>query len=611
MPRIPSVAIVIPCYNHWELTRNCLADIARLTDYPGFRVIVVNDGSQDYTAKFLANDAPLLLPALEVVTQENKGFSSAVNRGIIRALAHGDDHVLLLNNDVEIWQEDWLTRLMAPCAEAKRMVVGADYIDYNEATRVDGEIVPYVGGWCMLFPRELVSDIGLFDEAFNPAFYEDVDYSARASRAGYALRGLGEEYVGIHHLYSKTATDGHLDIASIHAKNGPLFTSKIRRMRGTRDIAGPAKPAGPKIAFYCYSNMVFDDSYLDNQGLGGAESALVQLTRELARQGAHPVVYNRCPCPGADFHGVLYRFNTDESLFEEEWDEIVVFREGVPLDFWERIQAKRRVFWSTDQYTNIQFPWPTHVFPYVDQIVCISPYHRDFMLSYWGAPPDKTTYTNLGVHWPDYADVPPKRPFQLIYDSVPTRGLAHMTAIFPMIRAAVPEADLVITSDFTLWGSVPGNEGYRAMFARTPGVRFVGKVPRRELIRLQKESSLHVFPCDHHVDMPECLPPFRSDGELFCLASLECQAAGTPSLATPIGALQTTVESGSSGWLLRGELASEEFTREFADMAIELLTTERRELTVAAEYARWRAKAHFSYKVIAQKWLERLDLAIG
>lgn len=611
MPKTPSVAIVIPVFNHWELTRNCLMDIRANTQYPDYRVIVVNDGSQDYTAKFLASEAKEICPRLEVITQPNAGFSSAVNRGIIRALAHGDDHILLLNNDVEIWQEGWLCRMMAAFEQAPRLVVGADYIDYNEATRVGDEIVPYVGGWCMLFPASLPVDIGLFDEAFNPAFYEDVDYSARAAQAGYHLVGLSEEAVGIHHLYSKTATDGHLDIPAIHAKNGPYFVEKIRRMRGMSlapspwRTPAPPPPPSKRIAFYCYSNMVFDDNSLDGPGLGGAESALVQLSRELVRQGCEVVIYNRCPAPDTVQSGVLYRFNTDPSLFEEEWDEVVIFREGVPPQFWERIQAQRRVFWSTDQYTNIQFPWPTHVFPHVDQIVCISPYHRQFMLDYWNAPPDKTVVTNLGVHWPDYAGVPAKRPFQLIYDSVPTRGLIHLADIFPRIRQEVPEAELVVTADFSLWGSQPGNEEYKALFAGMEGVRFVGKVPRRELVRLQKESSLHVFPCDHHVEMPDCLPPWRSDGELFCLASLECQAAGTPSLTTPIGALQTTVESGASGWLLGGDPASPEFRREFADIAIELLTEERRELDMAAQYARWRANALFSYEVIAKKWIER------
>ncbi|NLS78856.1 MAG: glycosyltransferase [Chloroflexi bacterium] len=615
----PSVAIVIPCYNHWELTRNVLTDIRNLTTYPDYRVIVVDDGSRDHTAGYLETEARELGLRLDVITQPNRGFSSAVNRGIVCALAHGDEYILLLNNDVEIWEGEWLDRLVAPLEGSRQgsalpsLLVGADYIDYNEATRVDGQIVPYVGGWCMMMPRSLPADIGLFDEAFNPAFYEDVDYSARAAQAGYRLLGLGEDSVGIHHLYSKTATDGHLDIPALHAKNGPLFLDKIRAMRGTASPSAAPKPTAPrpKIAFYCYSNMVFDDSYLDNQGLGGAESALVQLSRELVRQGCEVTIFNRCPSPSSVQNGVTYRFNTDPILFEEEWDELVLFREGVPLEFWQQVKAKRKVFFSTDQYTNIQFPWPTHVFPYVDQIVCISPYHRQFMLEYWGAPEAKTTYTNLGVHWPDYAGVAawnagPKRPYQLIYDSVPTRGLAHLADIFPRIRRAVPHAELVVTADFSLWGSMPGNEGYRAMFAQMPGVRFVGKVPRRELIRLQKESSLHVFPCDHHVEMPDFLPPCTSDGELFCLASLECQAAETPTLATPIGALRTTVESGASGWLLEGEPGSAEFNREFADIAIELLTTDRRELEVAAAYARWRAKAHFSYEVIAKKWIERM-----
>jgi GT2 family glycosyltransferase len=56
-----------------------------------------------------------------------------------------------------------------------------NYLDENETHAVDG-----VSGSCMLIRRQLIDQIGYFDERFF-AYQEDADYSFQAQKAGWKI----------------------------------------------------------------------------------------------------------------------------------------------------------------------------------------------------------------------------------------------------------------------------------------------------------------------------------------------------------------------------------------------------------------------------------------
>ena len=94
----PHVAVVVLSWNRREDTLACLRSLERV-EYEPLTVIVVDNASTDGTADAVAEEFPhvVLLRA-----PENLGFAGGNNIGVDTALGAGADHVLILNNDVDV-----------------------------------------------------------------------------------------------------------------------------------------------------------------------------------------------------------------------------------------------------------------------------------------------------------------------------------------------------------------------------------------------------------------------------------------------------------------------------------------------------------------------------
>ena len=108
-------SIIIPCWGQLEFTQQCFAALKEHTR-PGWELIVIDNGSTDGTATYLAGARDLASVPVTIVTNSvNVGFPAAINQGL--QLARGD-YLVLLNNDVVV-TDGWLDQLIA-LANARR-----------------------------------------------------------------------------------------------------------------------------------------------------------------------------------------------------------------------------------------------------------------------------------------------------------------------------------------------------------------------------------------------------------------------------------------------------------------------------------------------------------
>lgn len=102
-----NISVVIPVYNRGYIINRAVESVLTQS-YPAVEIIVVDDGSTDNTQQILKN----YKNRIKVITQENKGVSSARNAGIKMASA---DWIALLDSD-----DEWLSHKLANHVEYYR-----------------------------------------------------------------------------------------------------------------------------------------------------------------------------------------------------------------------------------------------------------------------------------------------------------------------------------------------------------------------------------------------------------------------------------------------------------------------------------------------------------
>lgn len=194
------ISLIIPSRNGRELLAKQLPGITQ--DLAGDRaeVIVIDNGSDDGTSDWLRAEYPEVQADVSV---EALSFARAVNRGIARSRF---SHVCLLNNDMLI-EPGFFLALRSPFDRVRNLFCTTAQIRFPAGVRreetgkavmaqshpadfplrcdeplpgEDGTPVLYGSGGCSLYDAAKLRALGGFDEAYEPAYVEDLDLGYRA-----------------------------------------------------------------------------------------------------------------------------------------------------------------------------------------------------------------------------------------------------------------------------------------------------------------------------------------------------------------------------------------------------------------------------------------------
>lgn len=195
-----SVSIVIPNWNGKFLLEKNLGAVMSVCG--GAEILVVDDGSTDDSVSFLKNR----FPAVRVVSKKNhEGFASSVNKGVEAARG---DVVVLLNTDV-VPEKGFLAALLGHFHDESVFAVGCmdkskegDSIVFrgrglarwqkgffvHERGEVDAADTAWVSGGSGAFRKRIWATLGGMDTLYDPFYWEDIDLSYRARKAGYLVK---------------------------------------------------------------------------------------------------------------------------------------------------------------------------------------------------------------------------------------------------------------------------------------------------------------------------------------------------------------------------------------------------------------------------------------
>lgn len=324
------------------------------------------------------------------------------------------------------------------------------------------------------------------------------------------------------------------------------------------------------------------------RGVGGAELSMMTLMEIFAKRGHEVTVYNN-PSQHGDHDGVRY-VPLDQYNNRAPRDVVIVYRS--PNKRYHRDQMPpgvRKIWWSTDQFTVGHFGEFAQT---VDFAVTISPFHTNYHNTIYHIPHQKMGHIDLGVRTWEYQDGPEieKIPGRLIFCSIPDRGLPILHAAWPLIKRDAPHASLVVTSDYTLWGTTANNAQHRLQWAGAEDVHFLGKVPRERLVKLQLEAEIMGYPSVYE--------------ELFCISAAECQVAGALPVTSDVGALPTTNEFGI---VIPGSAKAASWVSNFASRIVALLTQEHDYLETRQQSMILGASRRFDWELIADRWDELFE----
>ena len=212
------IAIVIPVFNNWFATERCLRTIQRSTDINVADIVVVNDGSTDATLLQLKR-----FPAVRVINiSVNIGFTKACNFAFEQLKEY--EFIYLLNNDTEVIDGFISNSLALMKKHPTAALVGSTLLFPDGTLQECGAIVwsdgtahnfgrgrslgnmefrfsrkvDYCSGAGLLIRNDLLNQVGLFDERFAPAYYEDTDLSFKLREIGYEIWVCDSSRV-IHH----------------------------------------------------------------------------------------------------------------------------------------------------------------------------------------------------------------------------------------------------------------------------------------------------------------------------------------------------------------------------------------------------------------------------
>ena len=154
----PRVSIVIPTCNNLVFVTLCLRSLLANTEYPGYEVVVIDNGSTDGTPGYLRELMGRHPRVRGIFNEVNRGFAAANNQGL--AVATGD--VLVLLNDDTMVPPGLLLQLVKHLDDPDIGLVGpvtnraGNEAQIETSYRTYGEMVRFTGARARTHAGQLV-----------------------------------------------------------------------------------------------------------------------------------------------------------------------------------------------------------------------------------------------------------------------------------------------------------------------------------------------------------------------------------------------------------------------------------------------------------------------
>jgi len=234
----PKVAIIIATYNQEKLLVNCLKSLEK-TKYNNYKIFFVDDSGRN-----IGKEIKRKFNVDLTTTKGLSGQTGVWNIGLKKALKENFDYFLLLDDDTEILDKNWLKKMIdVGESDEKIGILGCKLVYPDKSLQHLGgfikgwEItkeskdrkntfeVDHIMGCFMLIKRSVINKIGLVDEIYNPYLLEETDYCLRAKKNGFKIVSVPS--VEVIHQKSKTISQQpNIEKIFVRFKNDLIFSRR-------------------------------------------------------------------------------------------------------------------------------------------------------------------------------------------------------------------------------------------------------------------------------------------------------------------------------------------------------------------------------------------------
>lgn len=304
-----------------------------------------------------------------------------------------------------------------------------------------------------------------------------------------------------------------------------------------------------KIAFIDTLGLTYDGSTLNKRGLGGSESAVIRITKELAKIGFDVTVFNDCTTDDSNpgrYDGVNY-CPVEEAKLGAPFDVVIVSRSVRPyLENWKVcVTARHKVLWMHDTFCEGDNEIESLILQNrLDEIFTLSDWHTGYVTH--AAHGRRRNYDILKNHIfmtrngignmnPGWIDVREKDPNLFVFNSAYNKGMPQLVNdVWPLVKQSIPQAKLKVIGGYYKFSDKVDQQGqdWQKLVAQNPHIDFTGIISQQEISDILRKASFMIYPA--------AFP------ETYGISVLEALAHNVPIITCRFGALEETAIDAAS-----------------------------------------------------------------
>lgn len=364
-------------------------------------------------------------------------------------------------------------------------------------------------------------------------------------------------------------------------------------MMDLRNQVMPPRTWGEKeIAIYCGPGFEqWSPLSVHRGGLGGSETAVIYLSKELTKLGWKVTVYADPREEQGEYEGVtylpFYHWNA-----RDIFNILIAWRQPGLVD--TGVCAKNIYVDMHDVGNPAEFT-PERLAK-IDRVVVKSEAHYQTIKN---VPREKILVSTNGIDTQLIEKLEVANdPLSVFWGSSYDRGLSHLLDIWPEVIKEVPQAKLHVFYGWNLFDAVfgpngsgpnPERQAWKAKMEgkmNQPGVIHHGRVAQRELLEWVGKCGIWAYPTDFY--------------EINCITALQCQALGAIPVVINYAALKETVQFGEK---VDGDIYDPDIKKLYQERLINLLKNPDEQGKIRSEMMNW-ARSNYSWEFVARQWHE-------